>query len=549
MDAARITPMLSWSPPIPGPGRTGARNPSRAEARPDIWFVDLPHATSEFGRQPTSLVPLTQFVVPGEVNIGFRYMTAALERAGFEALILYPSADGPSTPDDLIDEIVRGRPRVVGLATNEGSLRETLDFVHVLRARGATSLICLSGHVATFSYREIMTDFPDLVDVIVLGEGEQTVVELVAALRSGAPFGAIAGLAYREGTQVRRSATRPTRQDLDSLPNPVIITSPEGRAEGPLSVATSRGCYARCTFCRSSHLGERWRPRDPVAVVDEIERAQERGVRLFELVDDNFFGPGRRGRRRATAFAGELLRRGLNVRFHASCRVDDVDEMTMIALREAGLISLSVGVESGVPRVLEMLGKNVTAEKNETTLQLLDRLGIPTLASIIFFDPYTTLNEVRENVTFLERISLLRNVRFEESIFSRLTPINGTTLFKSIREDGLLRGNYLSGYSFAFRDERVRLLADFVGTVDIGMERMFRDAAYRNIPELYTAMRERAAFDLVIRAVDYLENHPDYPGNHPEGSPGTEPVGAEAGLAQVWQEVFQEHVTSAGARR
>jgi radical SAM superfamily enzyme YgiQ (UPF0313 family) len=469
-------------------------------------------------------------------------MAAALERAGFEARILYPSADGLSTSDDLVDEIIRGRPRVVGLTTYEGSLRQTLDFVHVLRARGATNLVCLSGHLATCSYREIMTDFPDLVDIITLGESEQTIVELVAALRSGAPFGAITGLAYRDGTQVRRSPARPARHDLDSLPDPVILASPDGRVDGPLFLTTSRGCFARCTFCRSSHLGERWRPRDPVAVVDEIERAQERGVRLFELVDDNFLGPGRRGRRRATAFAGELLRRGLNVRFHASCRVDDVDEMTMIALREAGLISLNLGVESGVSRMLETFGKNATVERNEATLRLLDRLGIPTLAYIIFFDPYTTLDEVRENAAFLERISLLRNVHFEEILFRRLIPVSGTALFKRIRDDGLLRGNYLSGYSFAFREERTRLLADFVETVDIGMEEAFQDTAAQDIPDVHAALKERVKFDLVSRAVEYLQNCPD-------GCADAELAGAEAGLAQVWHEVLQEHVANAGVRR
>jgi radical SAM superfamily enzyme YgiQ (UPF0313 family) len=400
-----------------------------------------------------------------------------------------------------------------------------MEFVHALRMKGARSVICLGGHLATFSYREILQEFRDAIDLIVIGEGERTIVEVVRALRAGRPFDGIAGVAYWDGSGVVRTPWRPVERDLDALPRPIVLRS-DGD-EAPLFVTTSRGCYGRCTFCRSTYFGERWRPRDPVAVVDELELAARDGVRLFELVDDNFLGPGRRGRRRATAFARELVRRDLDVRFHASCRVDDVDEDTMVALRDAGLISLSVGIESGVPRMLDSFGKKVTVAQNEATLRLLDRLGISTLAYVIFFDPYMTLAEVRENLAFLRRISGLDRVRFEEIIFRRLIPVSGTPLFERIRRDGLLRGDYLSGYSFTFLHPEVALLADFLETVDLRIERAFQDPQYSAIPRLYAAMKERVEFDLVARAVDYLVR-------------GYPPEQQASGLEEIWRALLRE---------
>jgi anaerobic magnesium-protoporphyrin IX monomethyl ester cyclase len=305
---------------------------------------------------------------------------------------------------------------------------------------------------------------------------------------------------------VIRTAPRAILADIDSLPFPIL---PDGAAwsdgQVPLFLTTSRGCYGHCSFCRSSHFGERWRSRNPKNVVDEIEAAYARGVRIFEMVDDNFLGPGATGKRRAVAIADELRRRGLDIRFHASCRVNDVDEPTMYALREAGLVSVSLGVESGVPRMLKTFNKNVTVAQNLAALELLERLGIPTLAYIIFFDPWSTLAEARENAAFIRRIRALKTVRFEAILFRKLIPISGTDLFARVREAGLLRGDYLSGHRFEFVDERVALLADFLETIDLRFEAALQDERFRAINGMYS-LKESLQLDLAEKAIAWLDS-------------------------------------------
>jgi radical SAM superfamily enzyme YgiQ (UPF0313 family) len=402
-----------------------------------------------------------------------------------------------------------------------------------------SSLVCLGGHLATFSYAEILRDFHDLVDVIVLGDGERAIVEVLEAVKHGQGFDHVPGLARFDGERVVTTAARPIERDIDRLPFAVLAeAAPVCTRRRPLFLTTSRGCYGRCSFCRSSHFGEGWRPRDPMNVVDEIEAACARGVTTFEMVDDNFLGPGRMGKRRAAAIAAEIQRRGLAIRFHASCRVNDVEEATMRVLKDAGLVSVSLGVESGVQRLLDAFNKGTTVEQNVTALHLLDRLEIPALAYIIFFDPYTTLAEARENVAFLRRIRQLDHVRFEDVVFRRLIPISGTELFARIRADGLLRGNCLTGHRFVFTDRRVGLLADFMELFDLRFERILQDGRFRRIEGL-RGFKEKLQLDVADRAIDLLASSrcsrteasrrlDELLGAEMRGLFGTSPKGAEA---------------------
>jgi radical SAM superfamily enzyme YgiQ (UPF0313 family) len=221
------------------------------------------------------------------------------------------------------------------------------------------------------------------------------------------------------------------------------------------------------------------------------------------MVDDNFLGPGTAGKRRAAAVAEEIQRRGLKIRYHISCRVNDVEESIMRTLQASGLISVSLGVESGVQRMLDTYNKNVTVEQNIGALQLLNKLQIPTLAYVIYFDPYTTLAEARQNLEFLKYIRGLPCVRFEKILFRKLIPISGTDLFDKIKADGLLRGNYLRGHHFSFKDPRVAVLADFMETIDLRFERVLQNEQFRRIRGMYEFKK---GFEFVVadKAIELL---------------------------------------------
>lgn len=451
---------------------------------PEVLFVDLPFNTYELGREFKAAWRSKRSVAPHELHLGFRYMVAALRAAGHSADILFPRENGRGD-SDLLREIVTRQPRILGFTSYEGSLREAFRFIRRARNRGVKSLICMGGHLATFSYADILREHGDLVDVIALGEGEQTIIDLVSVANDQRPIESVAGIAFVRDGRMIVTPPRPVLRDIDSLPFPILANVIDNPSTAPLFMITSRGCYAHCSFCRTSYFGERWRARDPVQVVDEIERSVARGLRTFEFVDDNFLGPGRAGRRRAVAIADEIKRRDLNIRFHISCRVNDVDAPTLRALQDVGLISISLGVESGVQRMLDTFKKDITPDQTRTALHMLRGLGLRVLAYMIFFDPYMTLDEVAANVRFVAELHRLGNVRFEEILFRRLIPVSGTPLFSAIQSDGLLRGNYVDGYRFVFRERRVGWLASLMEKIDLRFERALQTLNLYSVQRIY----------------------------------------------------------------
>jgi radical SAM superfamily enzyme YgiQ (UPF0313 family) len=472
----------------------------------DVQFVDLSYTTYEMGALYKAALNTQVFLSPNELHLGFRYMVAMLRREGLRAEILYQDArPGTANEDELLQVITRTKANILGFGSYEGSLGEALQFVGRVRAAGSRSLICLGGHLATFSCEEILTRFHDLIDVVVLGEGEHTIVDLARAVKRKQPIQSIPGIAYYDDGRVVRTKPRDVERDLNCFPFPAVPTTIDsGHKDTPLFVITSRGCYGRCSFCRTSQLGDGWRPRNPKNVVDEFEHAHALGVSTFEIVDDNFIGPGKLGKVRAIGIAAELARRNLPIRFHASCRVNDVDENTMRVLRDNGLISVSLGVESGLQRVLDCFNKHTTVAQNLAAVELLDGLNIGVTVYFIFFDPYMTLAEARENIAFLRSLQSYPRVRFERVIFRKLIPVSGTAIFDRLRDDGLLRGNPFDGHYFHFKDWRVALLSEFMESMDLRGESVLCQQGFRQHKDLYRWFKTSFAFALGEQAVDFL---------------------------------------------
>jgi radical SAM superfamily enzyme YgiQ (UPF0313 family) len=474
----------------------------------DVVFVDLPFTTYELGARFKTAWNFKQVLSSHELHLGFRYMVAALRQQGFRSDILYESGEpGATTEDHLVRTIAEIQPLILGFGSYEGSLRETLAFIERVRAAGNQSIICLGGHLATFSCDEILSQFHELVDIVVLGEGEHTIVELAAAARRKQPLRSISGIAYYESGRVIKTQSRPAERDINRFPFPAIpIPLKPLDSDTPLFVISSRGCYGRCSFCRTSQLGDGWRARDASNVVDELECAYRLGVTTFEFVDDNFIGPGERGKARARAIAEELRRRRLPIRFHASCRVTDVDETTVRLLQESGLISVSLGIESGVQRILDSFNKHTTVAQNCAAVQLLDRMGIGVSVYIIFFDPYMTLDEARENLTFLSYLRTFERVRFERVIFRKLIPVSGTAIFDRLRREGQLRGNPFDGHYYVFKDWRVSLLSDFMESLDLRAEDAFSSEPFKSADGLYKWFKTGFAFSLAEKAIHLLQS-------------------------------------------
>jgi anaerobic magnesium-protoporphyrin IX monomethyl ester cyclase len=461
-----------------------------------------------------------------------RYTAAFLRREGLAVELVLPSSFAGENA--MASHIRRVNPRVIFLNLNE---ENTDRAVLMIRRLGKTPLrakIVLGG-TATSSLAGTLIDRCRFVDFIIKGEWELTLLEMTRKIKAGSGLDDTPGLTSRDFD----NPFRPLIENLDVLDRMTTdglgdLLRDKARAERVGHIMTSRGCYGHCSFCsvpsfyRASR-GRFWRGKSPMVVVDEIEDlASTFGIRYFLIQDDNFVGPGKTGRERVKAIAREINRRRLKIKYFACCRLNDLEPAMLILMKASGLDRLAVSVESTSQRALELFKKGFDAKKIYPALSLLETMKIKTEINLIFFDPYMTIGEVREN---LKLLTFLRNstyIGYSNSFaFNELKPFPWTPIVNTLRQDGLLDPR---NDSCRYRDPSVRALVDLVRhfrehpSLQFKHQLLFTDldavSLLKNDRDLYgrlnsfcSACRDwlntRLLPALVEEACDVLERNPD----------------------------------------
>lgn len=337
-----------------------------------------------------------------------RMLAAVLRRAGLRARLAHFGA-GDSL--DAIVTLVRSEhPRLIVLSILFAHLvAENLALAARLHAAGMPVHVTMVGPLPTLAHADLLAACPAL-DSVLCGEAEASVVQLAASLSSGTggEWHAVPGLAYR-APAVRVNLPFPTVPNLDDLPFPARDDGiPAAMGFGFATLESSRGCYHSCAFCLPCafyhSVAVPYRLRSIPHLIDEIEALCRQGTRLFLFDDEQFLPPGHLREERVGAFGDQLERRGLEIAFTIKCRADDVDEGLFRRLKEMGLIRVYLGVESGCQASLDVLGKGVSVERNVQALAMLDALDIVADFRSLLFHPWSTLEIIRADLEFLERV-------------------------------------------------------------------------------------------------------------------------------------------------
>jgi anaerobic magnesium-protoporphyrin IX monomethyl ester cyclase len=356
--------------------------------------------------------------------MGLLYLGAYLEREGHQVEIR-DFCDPAATPD-------YSQYDLVGISTD--TTRHLKAMAIARQAKEAGCLVVMGGPHPCYIDEELLAS--PWVDVIVHGEGEATLLELVQALEGGnREWDGIAGLSFRRNGKVVRTPARPFIKDLDSLPLPArhLLTMDLYRrtrfGERPITpVVTSRGCPTNCHFCSSSSFfGTKWRARSPEAVAEELEELHRRyGFGAVAFVDDNFtLSP-----QRVVAIAEEIIRRGLDLWWWNFSRPETIarNEEMLKVMRRAGAKTVYIGVESASRRTLDALGKKMDLDTVVRAVELLKKHGFEIFASYILGSPEDDAHSIHETIRFAKRLDT--NI----AQFSILTPYPGTALYEELKE-------------------------------------------------------------------------------------------------------------------
>lgn len=355
--------------------------------------------------------------------LGLCYVAAACEAAGAEVMIL-DYIVSKYAPEKLKASLDRFRPDAVGATSVTLNFLSAVDIIREAKTHMPDVVTMMGGPHVSFDVDNTLNRHPEL-DMIVIGEAEQTLLELIPAIRSRRRWPEIAGIAYRHGDRVTRTPARPLIADLDALPKPARHLLPISRYKAlgfPVSVITSRGCPNRCIFCLGRRMvGNKPRFRSAERVVDEIEALLAAGMPMINVADDLFTA----NRGRVLALCNEIRRRGLDFIWSVFARVNTVDPELLHAMRAAGCYSISFGIESGNAEMLKRVRKGITLDQARQAAAWSKAAGLRTHASFIVGLPGESPATLEETRRFAESLGI-------EYGFHFLAPFPGTTVREAI---------------------------------------------------------------------------------------------------------------------
>ncbi|MBM4020410.1 MAG: B12-binding domain-containing radical SAM protein [Planctomycetes bacterium] len=331
------------------------------------------------------------------------YLASSLRAAGLEPAVLDANAFR-MTDQEIEDRLRSLHPVVAGLSVYSEILPQIRDLTRLVRGSLPGARIVLGGPHASAVPGETLEMFPDA-DYVLRGEAEDTLPQLCQAVLAGADVSGIPGIVCRrDGLAVE--GPPPQLPDIHRLPLPARDLVQDAYRQGryyslmvrhsPVdTLFTSRGCPFRCGFCysRPSH----YRARAPEAVVDELVRICERGIRNIEICDDTVTAV----RDRAHAIFDLIIREKLGVSFRIKSRVDVFTDDLARHARQAGVYLAAFGMESGSQRMLDAMQKKTTVQQNARACQLCRRYGILSHSSWIVGYPGETPDTVAETLDFI----------------------------------------------------------------------------------------------------------------------------------------------------
>jgi radical SAM superfamily enzyme YgiQ (UPF0313 family) len=365
----------------------------------------LPDASTTF----TDLLP-----------IGLCSLHAVLRSAGIRSHLANLSGMDET---QIIELFRRLSPDIFGFSQWTHNRHITLQLSRLAKQLYPQSLVIAGGGHATHQAESLLAAHPEL-DLIVAGEGETTLIDLIEARKSQRPFTDIPGLVLRQGQELIRTAARSRIKELDSLPYPSRYLHEATGVDlelQPQFISTSRGCPSACSFCASpSFWGRSVRTRSPASVVDEfLFLKNQLGMLYLSLRDDTFTAD----RRRTIELCRLLLERKAGMFWNCQTRVETVDEEVLSWMKRAGCECVQLGVESGSPRILQQLGKRITPDQVKAACDAVHRAGLQLSVYLIAGVPGET-DQDRQATQLL-----LQQIRPHDLQVAPLAYYPGTSLF------------------------------------------------------------------------------------------------------------------------
>lgn len=381
--------------------------------------------------------PVERALMTPYFPLGILYVAAAVRQAGYDVAVfdgMFAAGDA-----DFVAAIDEHQPKVVAFGVL-ATVRQAAFRLAALAKKAGVKVV-MGGADPTArpaTYLQFRASGEHVVDVVTLGESEETMVSLVAMLAEGwtpESLSTLLGIAYLNETGVPiETARRPLLADVDAIPFPardLVDYAPyrkawrEHHGHFALSIIATRGCPFSCAWCQKAVFGRSFRPRSAESVADEMRHIKTFYAPDFLRIVDDAMGIDKAWVR---TWHEAVLEKDAVIPFECLSRVDLIDQEVARLLKETGCQRIAFGAESGSQKVLDAMSKGITVDQIHQAARICRDVGIETYFYMMVGYPGEAWPDIKSSV------SLLRETRPDDFSTTIAYPLPGTAFFDQVKE-------------------------------------------------------------------------------------------------------------------
>ena len=371
--------------------------------------------------------------------LGILYVSAALKASGVANVYTVNLNHQEETDDVVLTRIIEeNKIQIVGSSGISGQFIEVFPLMKLIKQINPNVITVVGGGMITADAVPAMEAFGGNVDYGVIGEGEQTMIELVSSLHNKTSINDVNGLIYKEQQGWKITSRREDEADLDLLPLPdyegfdydkYLSTNGEienGVKYSPVAIIGGRSCKYNCTFCFHPS-GSRYRQRSLDSIFYEIDYLiSHYNVNYIALREELFAAD----EQRVLDFC-DKMKNYPSLKWSIQLRVDSVSERMVKALKNSHCRYVFLGIESADNRILKSMRKNITIDQVEHALELTINAGLDTRSTIILGDEVETVESAYKTINWW-----LEHRKFSSIVIDMIIAFPGSTLYKNARKNG-----------------------------------------------------------------------------------------------------------------
>ncbi len=390
-------------------------------------------------------------LLPHQPPLALGFLAASLEREGYTYDILDATAEN-LTHMQIFESISRINPEFIGITTNIALKYALLVQSHLIKKHFPQIKIIMGGPLATAEYKMLLTKH--YADVVVLGEGEFTLIELIKSPEwTKGILSSIPGIAFLSNAGVESTGCKEPIKDLDSLGYPKWDKFPIfkydnktlHRAMPYFPIMMSRGCPYDCINCTKIIHGYNTRYRSVESIIAELDYLKTRfNFREIIVTDDNFNANLHHAKDILRAIIKFRKQHQFKIQLMNGIRADVIDEEFADLAKNAGVYKAGIGIESGSQKVIKFLQKNLDLTKVPEAIRILRSRGIIVDGFFMMGIPVETRSSLIYSVYFADKLDI------DVAYFHKLIIFPGTQLFDYVKNHTTIISNELDSHAINF---------------------------------------------------------------------------------------------------